>query len=121
MPDYLIQLKTDATVAVTRVEAESVEVALVKAFAIDLDTLHFEPYTTLPVNEITVTDPAGEAWVWRDDDLMMRRAADALLVAAKDLLIVLKSDLLRKGTDRVTLASLRSLKAAIDLAEGRSA
>jgi hypothetical protein len=77
--------------------------------------------TPRPINEIIVQDPEGTEWMWRDDDLLLRHAAEELLVAAKNLLTALKDQLLATGADRVTLTTLRHLKDAIDLAQGRGA
>jgi hypothetical protein len=122
MPTYRVQYRTDAAFAETTVDADSINEAFAVAQNLDPEALVFEPYTsTQPVNEIAVRGPNGIELTWRSDDMLLRLAAEELLIAAKNVLTALKEKLLAEGCERAILCTLRHLKDAIDTAEGRKA
>lgn len=122
MPVYCVHLKNDTAWAATEIEADDLDAAFAKAVEIDSSQLTFEFFSEpLPIVEIAITDPDGAAWTWQADDLLLRLAAEGLLIAAKNVLTALQDELLAPGADPATRVTLRHLKDAIDCAEGRKA
>ena len=86
MKTYTAEFHTDVDFATRVFRARSPRDALQKArtFAENqIDELSFEHYSGAhPVNEIAVSDAAGdEAALWQDEDLRLRLAADDLFDA----------------------------------------
>jgi hypothetical protein len=122
MQSYRVQLNTDVAWAETEIVAGTVDEAFAAAANLDSDTLVFAAFTDpRPVNEIMIEAPDGVEWLWQDEELLLRLAAEDLLIASKNLLTALKTRLLSEGCDPVTMTALRHLKTAIDMAEGRQA
>ena len=86
MPSYTAEFRTDVDFATRVFRARSPRDALKKACAFaanHVDELSFEHYSGAhPVNEIAVSDAAGdEAALWQDEDLRLRLAAGDLFDA----------------------------------------
>ena len=86
MKTYTAEFRSDVDFATRIFRARSPQDVLKKARAFvasQLDELSFEHYSGAhPVNEIAVSDAAGdEAALWQDEDLRLRLAADDLFDA----------------------------------------
>jgi hypothetical protein len=119
MPSYTAEFRTDVDFAIRVFRARSPQDALKKACAFaanQIDALSFEHYSGAhPVNEIAVSDAAGdEAALWQDEGLRLRLAAGDLFDAL-ELCVDCLADLARldNGTPSV------SARAAIARAKGR--
>jgi hypothetical protein len=124
MPQFNVILCTDAAWAERTIEAEHPKQALDQALAFDPQRLLFQPFITpLPINEIAITDHAGEEeLIWRNAGLVLRLGAEDLLIAAKNVLSALcRGEQIFTLTDACTSESLRHLKEAVDRAQGRIA
>ncbi len=120
MPHYHVQFQTDAEWAQAHISAESADHAFARAAAFDVSGLVFEPFTPpRSVREITITNEHGDAWVWRDEETLLRLAADELLIAAKNVLAALQGSFTARWS-RVAPSTLGHLEDTAAPAEGRA-
>ena len=109
MMTYTASFRTDTQFAVCDFEAATPEDALQMARALaerDPDALDFEHYDSpMPLDEIEISDPAGDGLaVWRSDDLRVRLAARELLEALQEV---------EAWLQKAPIAELEAVEAAI--------
>jgi hypothetical protein len=117
MPSYTAEFRTDVDFANRVFRARSPQDALKKARAFatnQIDELSFEHYSGAhPVNEIAVSDAAGdEAALWQDEDLRLRLAAGDLFDAL-ELCVDCLADLARLDDGTPSVSALGRARAAI--------
>ena len=117
MPSYTAEFRTDVDFATRIFRARSPQDALKKARAFaanQIDALSFEHYSGAhPVNEIAVSDAAGdEAALWQDEDLRLRLAAGDLFDAL-ELCVDCLAELARLDDGTPSVSALAQARAAI--------
>jgi hypothetical protein len=117
MKTYTAEFRTDINYATREFKARSPRDALRKARAFaqtQIDELSFEPYSGAhPINEIAVSDAAGdEAALWQDEDLRLRLAAGDLFDAL-ELCVDCLADLARLDDGTPSVSALEQARAAI--------
>jgi hypothetical protein len=117
MPRYTAEFRTDVDFATRIFRARSPQDALKKARAFaekQIDALSFEHYSGAhPINEIAVSDAAGdEAVLWQDEDLRLRLAAGDLFDALESCVDCL-TNLARLDDGTPSVSALEQARAAI--------
>ncbi|MGA2843219.1 MAG: hypothetical protein ABSG18_24325 [Steroidobacteraceae bacterium] len=123
---YTAHFRTDSEFATYEVEADTPELALIKAqelYASDPCDLRFESYDDgMPVNEIEIMDAdRNEVAAWLDDDLRLRRAARDLLDALDDLVARERAEAAANGFTDDEMTWLEDARRAIAKAKGGAA
>jgi hypothetical protein len=117
MPSYTAEFRTDVDFATRIFRARSPQDALKKARAFaenQIDALSFEHYSGAhPINEIAVSDAAGdEAALWQEEDLRLRLAAGDLFDAL-ELCVDCLAELSRTDDGTPSVSALAQARAAI--------